>query len=75
MERARSVAARLSPQPNESAISSAWKEVLSREPTSYEMNRATTFLAAQGKNAGGRNEAFIELIRALLNTNEFLYVD
>jgi hypothetical protein len=75
MERARSLAARISAQPDESAIRSAWREVLSREPTSYETNRVATFLAAQNKNAGGRNEALVELIRALLNTNEFLYVD
>jgi hypothetical protein len=39
------------------------------------MGRATTFVAAQSNNAGGRTEALIELIRAVLNTNEFLYVD
>ena len=52
-----------------------WKQVLSRELTPYEMGRAITFLAAQSKNAGGRNEALVELIRAVLNTNEFFYVD
>ncbi len=78
MERARSLAARIAAEPasdNEAAIRGVWKQVLSREPSPYEMGRATTFLTAQSNNAGGRNEALVELIRAVLNTNEFLYVD
>ncbi len=33
------------------------------------------FLKAQAANTGGRTGALTELVRALLNLNEFLYVD
>jgi uncharacterized protein DUF1553/uncharacterized protein DUF1549/cytochrome c len=78
LERARSLASRVaaeSASDDEAAIRGAWKQLLSREPNPYEMSRAAAFLVTQSKNAGGRNEALAELIRALLNTNEFLYVD
>ncbi|MBC7924795.1 MAG: DUF1553 domain-containing protein, partial [Bryobacteraceae bacterium] len=78
MERARSLTSRVateSPLENEAAIRSAWKQVLSREPNAQEISRANAFLALQSTNAGSRKEALVELIRALLNTNEFLYVD
>ena len=78
MERARSLATRIAAEAassDETSIRSAWKHVLSREPSAFELNRATTFLAAQSKNASKPKESLVELIRALLNTNEFLYVD
>ena len=72
MERARQLTTRLGAEPT---VRTVWRQVLSREPDAGEISRATAFLAEQSKNAGGRNEALVELIRALLNTNEFLYVD
>ena len=51
-------------------IRAAWKRVLAREPNREESARAMAFLSLQP-----RAEAAGELIRALLNTNEFLYVD
>jgi hypothetical protein len=78
MEHARSLSTRIaaeSPSDDEAAIRATWKQVLSREPGMPEISRAAAFLAAQKDNAGGRHEALTELIRALLNTNEFLYVD
>ena len=56
-------------------IEAAWTRVLARPPTSAEVERASQFLAAQAARADGGAEAVAELIRALLNTNEFLYVD
>ncbi len=78
MERARSLAERLtaaSPASDEAAIGGAWRQVLVREPKPEELSRAAVFLSTQSRNAGGRREALTELIRALLNVNEFLYVD
>ena len=69
MERARALAAELAAAhpDNGRLIEAAWTRILAREPTTEERDRATSFLASQGTAA--------ELIRALLNTNEFLYVD
>jgi len=76
MERARALATRVGAESEmDSAIGSAWRQVFSRDPNAAELARASTFLRDQSKNAGGRNGALVELIRALLNTNEFLYVD
>ncbi len=75
MERARAMALKLAPQENRTAIASVWQQVLVREPNEAELARAETFLTTQSKNAGGRTEALVELVRALLNLNEFLYVD
>jgi hypothetical protein len=78
LERARAVSGRLGsvhPTSNELAIRDAWKQILSRDPVPQEVSRAATFLRTQSKNAGGRIEALTELVRALLNLNEFLYVD
>ena len=78
MERARALAGRLtaaSPPSDEAAIRGAWRQVLAREPKPQEVSRTAAFLSTQSRNAGGRKEALTELIRALLNVNEFLYVD
>ncbi len=77
MERAGALAAKLSAAnpTDEAAIRAAWKQVLAREPRPNEISRAATFLASQSQASGGRIAALTELIRALLNLNEFLYVD
>ena len=60
MERAKTLAAKVSsPQ-------DAWKAIYDRVPTREEKNASDEFLAKQ---------PMTELIRALMNTNEFLYVD
>jgi cytochrome c551/c552 len=56
-------------------VRAAWRQILSREPGADELAEARQFLAAQTVNAGGRLAAAVELVRGLLNTNEFLYVD
>ena len=60
---------------DQASIRGAWNSVLAREPSSGESARAAQFLSQQSLNAGSRKEALGELIRALLNLNEFLYVD
>ncbi|MEP7362821.1 MAG: PSD1 and planctomycete cytochrome C domain-containing protein [Acidobacteriota bacterium] len=77
MERAGALAAKLASNNAsvEGVIRAAWTQVLAREPGLPEIERASAFLAAQSSVQGGRNGAVTELIRALLNLNEFLYVD
>jgi hypothetical protein len=60
---------------NPELAKAAWRRVLLREPTAVEAGRAIAFLEAQARNAGGREAAAAELLRGLLNLNEFLYVD
>jgi len=77
MARARAVAAALTAEfPSDPAlVAGAWKQILAREPTAQETARSVAFLSAQSQNTGGRLDAVVELVRALLNLNEFLYVD
>jgi cytochrome c551/c552 len=78
MDRARSLAARIAsehPSADDAAIRSAWTRVLAREPEEAELSRAAQFLRTQSGNTGGRAGALTELVRALVNLNEFLYVD
>ena len=78
LERARAFAGRLAADHStndEAAIQAAWRQILARDPDRQELARAATFLNTQGRNTGGRGEALTELVRALLNLNEFLYVD
>jgi hypothetical protein len=53
----------------------AWQRILGREPSSKEAAAADEFLHRQSARLGSREAALGELARALLNTNEFLYVD
>ena len=53
----------------------AWQKIFGRAPTSAEQSAATEFLAKQTTLLGSREAALTELARALMNTNEFLYVD
>ncbi len=75
VERSKALAAKLAAESDDAFIGGAWRSVLAREPDAQEIARARQFLAAQSRNAGGREQAAGELIRALLNLNEFLYVD
>ena len=56
-------------------IRAVWLQVLAREPDAEDVKLATGFLAKQTEIAGGRPAAVVEMVRGLLNLNEFLYVD
>jgi hypothetical protein len=56
-------------------LNAAWRQILGRQPSPEEIAKATQFLAAQTRNTNAREAAVAELSRALLNLNEFLYVD
>lgn len=78
LERAREMAAKLQsehPTGDTELVRAAWKGVLSREPDAREVSRALDFLNTQARNTGARIPAVTELVRALFNLNEFLYVD
>lgn len=60
---------------NESLVTTAWTRVLAREPSASERGLAIEFLKKQNQSGASRDAAATELIRGLLNTNEFLYVD
>lgn len=78
MERARALAEKLTkeqPADNAALVRSTWRNILAHEPEARDLNRALQFLATQSQNTGTRLEAAVELARALLNVNEFLYVD
>lgn len=77
LEQARKVAARWEKQfaREEELIIAAWREVLARNPQPSEVVRAKEFLTAQTIASGSRGASITELGRALLNLNEFLYVD
>ena len=57
------------------SIDEAWQSVLGRAPQSAERAAATDFLARQTTRLGGETAAYAELVRGLLNLNEFLYVE
>jgi hypothetical protein len=57
------------------AIEHAYLVALSRKPTSEERAAARRFLDTQAKKAGGPKEALADFCHALLNLNEFVYVD
>ena len=56
-------------------VSAAFTAVYGRPATPAELERGNQFLAKQTANLGSRQAALQELVRGLLNTNEFLYVD
>ena len=56
-------------------VDEAFLKVFGRAPTAEEQASVTGFIESQTKNRGTREAAFAELARALLNANEFLYVD
>jgi hypothetical protein len=59
----------------ESRVGTAYRIALGRRPTSEEQTAATRFLAEQAKRAGGPADALADFCHALLNLNEFVYVD
>ncbi len=69
MERARSLATKVK------SAQDAWQRIFGRLPSDEERTEADRFLAKQATLLGSREAANTELIRSLLNTNEFLYVD
>jgi cytochrome c551/c552 len=60
---------------NAELVNGAWRQVLARPPAPDEAALALRFLAEQEKLGGSRKAAAMELARALMNLNEFLYVD
>jgi hypothetical protein len=56
-------------------INKIWRSVLRRNPDAAEVKMAEEFLAKQTQQLGSAQSAARELVRALLNTNEFQYVD
>jgi hypothetical protein len=73
IEHAQAFAARLAVQSN--PVETAWRAVLRRDPSPTELRSAQDFLARQTTNTGSPVLAAAELVRGLLNTNEFLYLD
>jgi len=72
LDQARAVASALE---NGDAVTGAFQRVLLRVPSAVEKQRAEEFLRTQTENTGSRPAAVAELVRGLLNLNEFLYVD
>jgi hypothetical protein len=56
-------------------IRAAWRHILVREPDAEEITMASGLLIKQREISGDRISAATEMIRGLLNVNEFLYVD
>jgi len=77
MEQSRALATQLAAKHGSDAelIRAAWSQVLAREPDAGDIKLATQFLAKQTTIAGGRQAAVVEMVRGLVNLNEFLYVD
>ena len=75
LEQARRLAARLGQAGGEEAIREVWERFLLRPPDERETSAAQTFLRKQEASAGSRQAALTELIRGMMNLNEFLYVD
>jgi hypothetical protein len=56
-------------------VSDAWVRVYGRTPSPEELSEAQKFVDRQVTLSNNKTQALIELVRSLLNTNEFLYVD
>jgi hypothetical protein len=69
MEQAKALASRVN------SIEEAWQRVFGRDPSTKEKEAANELIAGQTSRLGSKEGAFTELARALMNTNEFLYVD
>ena len=70
MDRAKALAAKVS------TPSEAWARVYGRTPSAEELSEAQSFLDRQlTLSNNNKTQAYTELVRGLLNTNEFLYVD
>ncbi len=69
MDRAKALAGKVS------SASDAWVRIYGRAPSQEEADEAGKFLDRQITLTGSKAAGFTELVRGLLNTNEFLYVD
>ncbi len=69
VDRAKALAAKTS------TAADAWQRIYGRAPSAEEQDEADKFLAKQTSALGSREAAMAELVRGLMNTNEFLYVD
>jgi len=69
LEQARALAGKIT------TVDEAWARILERDPTPEERRQAEDFIEKQTARLGSKSAAFAELVRGLLNTNEFLYVD
>jgi hypothetical protein len=69
MERARALAKKIA------GPIDAWASIYGRAPAQEEIDEAQKFLDRQITLTGSKTTALTELVRGLLNTNEFLYVD
>jgi mono/diheme cytochrome c family protein len=56
-------------------VDDAWQRIYGRAPGDGEKREAEAFLERQRQRTGSQAGAFAELVRALWNSNEFLYVD
>ena len=56
-------------------VDEMWERVLDRKPAETERAAAVKFVEKQTALGGSKSAAMAELARALLNLNEFLYVD
>jgi len=56
-------------------IKKTWNAVYARDPRPKEVTDARTFIEKQTVEVGSKKAAVAELVRALFNTNEFLYVE
>jgi Protein of unknown function (DUF1553)/Protein of unknown function (DUF1549) len=59
----------------DAAIEHSYLIAFARKPTSEERTAAIQFLTIQSKNPGGPKEALGDFCHALLNLNEFVYLD
>jgi hypothetical protein len=57
------------------SVDSAWRNVLGRDPSPKEHSAAEQLVERQTPRLGSKSAAYAELIRGLMNLNEFLYVD
>ena len=56
-------------------VRAAYRTALGRVPTPEEVAAAQVYLAKAGRLAGGSSEALASYLRALLSSNEFLFVE
>ncbi len=77
VEQSREFAAKLSSGHTslDTLLTEAWRSILKRDPGAGEIADARAFLDRQQRNTGARQAAIAELVRGLLNGNEFLYID
>jgi mono/diheme cytochrome c family protein len=59
----------------ETLLTEAWRSILKRDPEAEELASARAFLERQQRNTGAGAAAITEVVRGLLNSNEFIYID